>query len=98
MRRAGRALLIAGPVLALIGVAPIAIAMLAGAIASAHGCRLDEGDVHPCRVGGQDWGPALYGFGVMAWLALVTIWLAPAGLVLFVVGLVQRLRGSAAGD
>ena len=55
--------------------------MLCGAIASAYGCKVDEGSVHPCIINGHDYGELLYSLGVMGWFMLVTI---PGGLVAFV--------------
>jgi hypothetical protein len=60
--------------------APIASVMLCAAIASAHGCKVDEGSVHPCIINGHDYGELLYQLGVMGWFMLVTI---PGGLVAF---------------
>jgi hypothetical protein len=76
---------------------PVALVVLAGNIASANGCQLDEGSVHPCIVNGRDMGEQLYGMGVMGWFMLVTIptgllALATYGATLFVVWLVRRAR------
>ena len=54
-------------------------------IANAHGCRVDEGSVHPCIINGQDYGQLLYTLGVLGWLMLVTI---PAGAFAFAIWLV----------
>jgi hypothetical protein len=58
--------------------APLASVVVAGSIANAHGCRVDEGSVHPCVINGKDYGHTLYTLGVMGWLMLVTL---PAGVV-----------------
>ena len=55
---------------------PIIGALTAGGVASALGCRLDEGNVHPCPFLGMDLGETLYAFGELGWLSLLTI---PAG-------------------
>ena len=76
---------------------PVALVAVAGNIASANDCQLDEGSVHPCIVNGRDMGEQLYGMGVMGWFMLVTI---PTGLlalviygaILLVVWLVRRAR------
>src|SRR6476620_7009269 len=60
--------------------APIGSVMLCGAIANAHGCKVDEGSVHPCIINGHDYGELLYQLGVMGWFMLATI---PGGLVAF---------------
>jgi hypothetical protein len=56
---------------------PVVSVAIAGGIANANGCQLDEGSAHPCIVNGQDVGETLYAMGVMGWLMLVTI---PIGL------------------
>jgi hypothetical protein len=61
--------------------APIGSVILCSAIANAHGCKVDEGSVHPCIINGHDYGELLYSLGVMGWLMLVSI---PAGLFAFV--------------
>ena len=64
---------------------PLASVLTAASIAQANGCALDEGSVHPCMVGGSDWGETLYGMGVMGWLMPVSI---PAGGGAFIVWLI----------
>jgi hypothetical protein len=54
-------------------------------IANAHGCKVDEGSVHPCIVNGQDYGQLLYTLGVLGWLMLVTI---PGGAFAFAIWLI----------
>jgi len=65
--------------------APIGSVMTCALIANSHGCKVDEGSVHPCMIGGKDYGQLLYTLGVLGWLMLVTI---PAGLFAFVIWLV----------
>lgn len=76
---------------------PVVLVSVAGSIASANGCELDEGSVHPCIVNGRDMGEQLYGMGVMGWFMLVTLptgllALAAYGVILLVVWLVRRAR------
>ena len=76
---------------------PVALVAVAGNIASANDCQLDEGSVHPCIVNGRDMGEQLYGMGLMGWLMLVTIptgllALAAYGAILLAVWLVRRAR------
>jgi hypothetical protein len=78
----------------LIGLAPVGVALLAGAIASASGCELNEGAVHPCIVSGVDIGGALYFFGMMGWLSLATL---PVGGLVALAGLVMAIIGGARG-
>jgi hypothetical protein len=75
-------------VLALIvgfALAPVGSVVACGLIANAHGCKVDEGSVHPCVINGQDYGQPLYTLGVLGWLMLVTI---PGGLVAFIIWLI----------
>jgi hypothetical protein len=75
--------MIYGVVLALIlliAMAPIGSVMACSWIANAHGCKVDEGSVHPCIINGQDYGHLLYTLGVMGWLMLVTL---PGGALAF---------------
>jgi hypothetical protein len=69
----------------LFALAPIGSVVACGVIANAHGCRVDEGSVHPCIINGQDYGQLLYTLGVLGWLMLVTI---PGGLFAFMIWLV----------
>jgi hypothetical protein len=61
--------------------APVGSVMLCSAIANAYGCKVDEGSVHPCVIGGHDYGELLYSLGVLGWLMLVTL---PGGVFAFV--------------
>jgi len=65
--------------------APLISAGIAGSIASANDCRLDEGSIHTCVVNGRDLGSTLYSMGVFGWFMLATI---PIGLVVLLVYLV----------
>ena len=76
---------------------PVAMVTVAGSIASANGCQLDEGSAHPCIVNGRDMGEQLYGMGVMGWFMLVTIptgllALVAYGAILLVIWLARRAR------
>jgi hypothetical protein len=73
--------IIYGIVLALIAIvtlAPIGSVVACGWIANAHGCKVDEGSVHPCIINGHDYGHTLYTLGVAGWLMLLTL---PGGVV-----------------
>ena len=69
------------------------IVVACGWIANAYGCKVDEGSVHPCIIGGVDRGELLYSMGVLGWLMLVTL---PVGGLAFLVWLAiliaHRLR------
>ncbi len=68
--------------------APVASVVVAGSIANAHGCRVDEGSVHPCVINGKNYGHMLYTLGVMGWLMLVTL---PAGVLASIAWLIILL-------
>ena len=66
--------MIVAPILILLSaVLPLILALSAGGVAHALGCRLDEGDVHPCPFLGIDLGELLYALGVLGWLTLATV-------------------------
>ena len=52
----------------LVAFAPIGSVITCGWIANAHGCKVDEGSVHPCIINGKDYGQLLYTLGVLGWL------------------------------
>ncbi len=68
-------------------VAPILSTMIASAIATAMGSRLDEGGSHPCIIFGMDIGELLYAMGVAFWFVLFTF---PTGLLAIVVVIIVR--------
>ncbi|WP_055047069.1 hypothetical protein [Devosia sp. A16] len=79
-------------IILLVALAPVFSVMVAGSIAEANGCALDEGSVHPCIVNGEDIGSTLYTLGVMGWFMLATIPLGAGALLLWaVVLIVHRL-------
>ncbi|GAA5514459.1 hypothetical protein Dcar01_03215 [Deinococcus carri] len=80
--------LLAALLWALFTFGPLLSVLLASAVATTHGCALDEGSVHPCIIAGWDAGGLLYGLGVLGWLMLVTL---PLGAIAGVVGLVLWL-------
>ena len=74
---------------------PLIPAIVAGVIAASFGCKLDEGNVHPCIVLGKDIGEILYTMGVMGLFAMGTF---PTGiLALIVFTVIVWLRKRAAG-
>jgi hypothetical protein len=82
-------------IILLIAFLPLISVAIAGSIAQANGCQLDEGSVHPCVVNGTDMGETLYAMGVMGWLMLATIplGLGAAAIYLIVVGAFYIIRG-----
>ena len=80
-------------VIVLFAAAPLLSAFLAGGIASALGCTLNEGGVSPCLFMGTDIGETLTVMFVLGWLAFETlplglfalaIWLVVAGMVVLI--------------
>jgi hypothetical protein len=65
--------------------APVGSVILCGLIANTYGCKVDEGSVHPCIIGGHDYGELLYSLGVLGWLMLVTL---PIGALTFILWLI----------
>jgi hypothetical protein len=72
----------------LFALAPIFSVIACAVIANAHGCKVDEGSVHPCVINGKDYGHLLYTLGVLGWLMLATI---PAGILAGMVWLIVLL-------
>jgi hypothetical protein len=62
-----------------IGIGPWISVAIAGSIATANGCELNEGTVNPCIVNGQDLGDTLYTMGMMGWIGIAT---CPVALIL----------------
>jgi hypothetical protein len=60
---------------------PTLSALIAGAIAKSHGCALNEGDVHPCVIGGTDYGGFLYNLLVFGWFFMGSIPFGIVGLI-----------------
>lgn len=81
--------------------APMASTMAAAWIADRNGCRLHEGFVNPCVIGGVDWGGTLYNMAMMGWLMLATLPIAlllvGAWVVVELVRIVRRSRSRPAG-
>lgn len=72
---------------------PLASTLAASLIAQWYGCRLNEGSVNPCMIGGMDWGATLYNLFVMGWLMLLTLPIAMlTGLAWIVTELVRLAR------
>jgi hypothetical protein len=72
---------------------PLVSTMAAGLVASHYGCKLDEGSVHACVIGGQDRGATLYSLGMMGWLMIATLPIGSGLVVLWLaVELIRLLR------
>ncbi|HEX4668078.1 MAG TPA: hypothetical protein VH207_15915 [Chthoniobacterales bacterium] len=75
----------------LVALAPIFAVILCSIIASAYGCKVDEGSVHPCMIHGKDYGEQLYTLGVSGWFMLATLPLgALAGAIWLAVLILHR--------
>lgn len=57
---------------------PVVLTLIGSTLASANGCALDEGSVHPCIIGGVDRGELVYTLGMMGWLMLASL---PLGVI-----------------
>lgn len=75
-------ILIASVTLALC-LGPIAAVALAALLSGMLGCDVNEGAPLPCEVFGFDLGGVLYGLMTTGWLALITIPLLMAALVVW---------------
>ena len=53
--------------------APVISVMIAGKIAEAHGCTLNEGRAHPCVINGVDHGNTLLTMAMLGWFMLATL-------------------------
>ena len=88
-RKKGRgvtiAFVVSAVVILLFALAPLLSPLMAGAIADMHGCALDEGGVHPCIIGGTDYGETLSVMFVSGWFAFVTLPLGALGLVVWAI-------------
>lgn len=87
MKKLLRNLLILVPIL-LWTIWPIILVSIAGAIAAANGCELNETVINSCIVNGREMGNTLYSMGVMGWFMLVTI---PTGLLALLIFLLLLL-------
>jgi hypothetical protein len=69
----------------LLWAAPLLLALAAGGIASALGCVLNEGSIHPCMLFGSDIGKPLYTMGVLGWLSIIGIPFAAIALAIWAI-------------
>jgi hypothetical protein len=75
-------------VILILTVAPLVSVLVASTIAEQNGCRLDEGGIYPCMVGGSDIGETLATMAVMGWLMLASF---PFGAVALAIWLIVLL-------
>lgn len=92
-----KVVIIIAAVITVLAWAPAVSVFLAYAVASATGCRVDEGSVHPCVVGGVDIGGLLYSLGLMGWLFIATLPVAALSVLFWlamgVYAIVRNVRG-----
>ena len=69
----------------LVALAPVISVAVAGFIAEANGCVLNEGNIHPCLVNGEDVGGTLYTMFVLGWFMLASLPLGAMALLLLLV-------------
>jgi len=72
----------------IVALLPVGSVVACALIANSHGCKVDEGSVHPCLINGNDYGHLLYTLGVLGWLMLVTI---PGGMFAGMIWLIVLL-------
>jgi hypothetical protein len=76
----------------LLAAMPFISVLVAGAIATAAGCELNEGGVQTCLILGFDAGPTLYMIGVAFWLFIFTWLYLPIAVGLVVAAVVVLAR------
>lgn len=78
----------------LVAILPVISVAIAGALAEANHCQLDEGSIHPCVINGVDRGSDLYTLAMLGWFMIATIPLGAMALVvyLFLVVLFYGIR------
>jgi hypothetical protein len=66
-----------GIVLAILGLGPVVLSVLADGVAGWAGCEitppLAEGPAAPCLIGGGDWGPWLHELSILRWSLAFTL-------------------------
>ncbi|MDN7673792.1 hypothetical protein QZM22_15010 [Burkholderia oklahomensis] len=74
-----------------IALLPILSVAAAGIVADAAGCALNEASVHPCLIGGIDFGETLYAMGVLGWLMLGSLPIGGLLLMAWAIALLAQL-------
>lgn len=77
-------------VIAFLGLLPVLLAILAGAIADWAKCKLNEANVGPCVIAGRDVGNVLYAMFVCGWFSLITLPAAGLAALLYSIYLLVR--------
>ncbi|TDK38793.1 hypothetical protein E2F50_01195 [Rhizobium deserti] len=78
-------------VILLLSVSPLVSVLGAGTVAELAGCQIDEGSVHPCQIGGSDYGEMLYFLTVLGWFSLLTLPFGAVALMVWLGALVVHL-------
>jgi hypothetical protein len=92
--RGSRGLWLPPIIILLVAAAPVISMVLSTWIAGGLGCKLDEGDTHPCLLAGIDIGDLLYDMFVMGWFGSLTIPLGALGLVAWAIWAIITVRES----
>lgn len=74
----------------LIGFFPLLVALLAGFIARLCDCELDEAHAGKCIVCGLDISRTLYAMFVFGWFGMLTMGMAPIGIIVSIVWALRR--------
>lgn len=77
-------------VIAFLGVLPVLLALLAGAVANCAKCQLNEASYGPCVIAGVDVGKLLYTFCVGGWFSLMTLPAAVTAALIYSIYLLVR--------
>ncbi|RUL77710.1 hypothetical protein [Dyella choica] len=77
-------------VIGFLGLVPLLMALLAGAVANWAKCELSEASVGPCVIGGRDVGKVLYTMFVSGWFSLITLPAALLAMMIYSVYLLVR--------
>lgn len=72
----------------LFALAPLLPGLLGGIIADANGCALNEAGVHPCMIGGSDYGETLHFMFMLGWFGIITLPLGASALIVRFIDLI----------
>jgi hypothetical protein len=75
----------------LFALSPLIAVLCSATVADWAGCRVDEGGIYPCVIGGKDYGDSLAFLFVLGWLSFITIPLGVAAVCIWFIVLVIRL-------
>ncbi len=67
---------------------------IAGSIAEAHGCTMNQGGIQPCVVNGVDRGQLLATMFVLGWLMIATLPAAAIAILVWLIVLIAHWTAS----